>query len=563
VQWALGFLAFRLSYAVSGTQLGRQWVIRAYLASAGIFSVIGLYMYLTGDYGRLTGTFYWANPAAAYLIPAVLVVIEKMRVTRSQQQYWWLGGVIGFGTTFWLTDSRAATAVLGILIILYLLLVKLNKRFCILLLFSLIAVFGTSYGLVRAGNSTAHHTNKVVPGSRLNEAIKGESTSGSDRLYYLRSAFDMWYARPLLGVGAGSFGDVHPQFQKRVTSASTSAHNEYVQILAELGIVGAMILAGLLLTLFFGSVRGLIARPELVPVALGLLGLLLHMGLDIDARYPASLGLVGVFFGLIYMQKAVVWVRPTWKWSMVSAAVLLPIIVLYFSDTWAVRAADAQANGDFTLAAEDYGRAQHSSITNPDYINAEGINLYTLATLGGPESTSNAKRALDRALSAEALDPDDGQHFQLEGRILAFESNYPAAEAAYRRALVLDPYNHPDYALDLASVLLKQNKSADALSSAQSMLNLYTKSVIANRSADPGLKPQLANLEALTGNVYLVTGEFSLASAAAERALADDPSSLRGRALKHQLEVRNAAIAQAQADAEAAAQQQAATTSVQ
>jgi O-antigen ligase len=119
---------------------------------------------------------------------------------------------------------------------------------------------------------TGQHHAKVVPGSRFAEAASGESKSTSDRLYYLGSAFDMWLAHPWGGTGAGTYRDVHPQYQKRVISASSNAHNFYVQTLAELGLVGTLALVAVMLWLLAGGLRGLVAEPEMVPVAIGAAG---------------------------------------------------------------------------------------------------------------------------------------------------------------------------------------------------------------------------------------------------------------------------------------------------
>ena len=79
IEWVMAAVAFKLALSVSVSAVGRKWLIGAYIASAAVFSVVGLWMYLTIDYGRLTGTFYWANPAAAYLIPAVIWSLDAAR----------------------------------------------------------------------------------------------------------------------------------------------------------------------------------------------------------------------------------------------------------------------------------------------------------------------------------------------------------------------------------------------------------------------------------------------------------------------------------------------------
>ena len=79
-EWALAGLAFWVANTVAAEPKGRNWLLGAYLWSAVGFCAVALVMFFTGTYGRLTGTFYWANPAAAYLIPAVVLGADKLRL---------------------------------------------------------------------------------------------------------------------------------------------------------------------------------------------------------------------------------------------------------------------------------------------------------------------------------------------------------------------------------------------------------------------------------------------------------------------------------------------------
>jgi tetratricopeptide (TPR) repeat protein len=267
---------------------------------------------------------------------------------------------------------------------------------------------------------------------------------------------------------------------------------------------------------------------------------LVHFGLDIDARYPALLMLVGVFFGLMYKQNKRRWVKQSWRWPALATLVIIPVVSLYQSDSWAQRARVAQEDGDYALAATNFVKASGGVLYNPDVLTGEGINRLTVA-MGGEMAPDAAKMelelALHRARQAQQLDPHDAQHYQLEGRVLMAQNALSAAEAAFRRALELDHLNHPEYALDLASVLVREQKSGDAVRVAQAMIALYPPDVIGNRQADESIPPALANLHALVGNVALGEGRIAEADAAADAALRIDKDSLRGRALKHQVDM--------------------------
>jgi O-antigen ligase len=537
VQWLMAGLAFWLAYTLAGEERGREWLVRGYMGSALLFCGVAIWMYLTGTYDRLTGTFYWANPAAAYLLPAILVAVDRMRRGMNKQVYGWLAVSVILLVSFWLTDSRGAGLVLVITGVLYLVLVPTPKRFWIYFVFSLGLSLAVSLGLAKASNMFAHHGPKQAPGARLAEVATGESQSLKDRLNYLGSGFEIWFSHPVGGTGAGTYAEAHPQYQNRVVSASSSAHNIYVQLLAELGLVGAALVAGVLLWLVLGLVRGLALAPGTLPLVLGVVGLLLHFGLDIDARYPALLALVAVLAGLVYRQHNEARGAVSWRLAVVAAVVLVPLVSLYQSDVWAHRAQVDQDDGGYDLAADHYAAAAQGLLYDPDVLSAEGINLYALGSAGGKDAKATLEAALERARQAERMDPWDGQHHQLEGRVLAALGRGDEAQAAFREALRLDPYNHPDYAYDLAAAQLRAGDAAGAVQTARDMLAQYPPAVVANRSADASVRPAVAGLEVLMGNVDLQQGRLAEAEKAARSALSVNPGNLGARALEHQVEV--------------------------
>jgi O-antigen ligase len=534
-QWIMAALAFMLAYEIAGEPKGRRLVLRAYLIVSAIFCLSALGIYMTSSYDRLTGLFYWPNPAAAYLIPAILLSLDRLRLVTGKKIYFWVAASCLFLASFLLTDSRAATLVLAFVVLVYIFVSVTNRAFWLRLLLVFVVGIVASYGLVMLSIITVQHSEKIAPGSRLAEVANGESESVSDRINYLESALSMWLDHPLLGTGAGTYGDVHPQYQRRVISASTNAHNLYVQTLSELGIVGALLLALVLVWLFSGILRGLVESPELLAVALGILGLLLHFGLDIDASYPALLVLAAILLGLVYRQRNQERVSVSWRWPAFAAVVLIPVVSLYQSGSWASKAAIEQSNGDYPLAAVDYAAAHQGIIYNPTLIDAEGIDYYTIAATRGSQTKVALALALDRARQAERLAPHDGQNYQLEGRVLTLEGHFSAAERAFRKALILDPFNHPEYALDLASVQLLEQDRSGALQTANKMIAQYPDTVVTNRELDVTLRPALGDLEALIGNVEYDQGDIKGAQLASQRSLHYDPGNLRGEALLHQL----------------------------
>jgi len=537
-EWAMAGVAFWVANIVAGESKGRNWVLAAYLWSAAGFCVVALVMFFGSTYERLTGTFYWANPAAAYLIPAVVLGVDRLRNVRGRSgglALWALAEVL-YLTCFFLTASRAALLVLALVLGVYTLLVSVNKRFWITFVFILTVSVGVSFGLSELSIKLAHHGTNVLPGSRFAAAAKGESSSTSDRLYFLGSALKMWWHHPVLGVGAGTYGDVHPQYQQRVISASSDAHNLFVQVLAELGVVGALALVVLMLFVLAGQLRGLVADPSVLPVVLGAVGLIMHFALDIDASYPVLLVLAAVLLGVVYLPRTSVRGSLSWRLPLATVVLLVPLVGLYVSDMAAIRGGAAQDQEDYQTAADWYASAHSGWLYNPDVVTAEGINLYALAESGGEGAKESADQALELAREAERLDPHDAQHHQLEGRVLALQGNWRGAAAAFRAALKLDALNHPEYALDLATAQLQMGDEAGAVATAEAMAKLYPGPVLSNRGTDATVGPTVSNLWALVGNVRLEQGKLPEARAADTQALAADHSGLRARALQHQLD---------------------------
>jgi O-antigen ligase/Flp pilus assembly protein TadD len=529
IEWVIGLvmvgLAFRLAYSLSGDSLWRTRFLGLYVASAALFSGFGLYLYLTSGYERFTSSFYWPNPAASYLLPALFLTYD----------HWRRGGkwvqivlIAVLGSSFALADSRATMAVAIIIGSLYVLLVRKNKRFWITSVLSIGIILGATYGAIQLRSILQPHVVTRAPGSRLAPSSATNSQSGNDRLEYLKSALAIWESHPILGTGAGTFANVHPKYQGRVISASTSAHNLYVQTLAEQGLIGALLLLAFILALAGGIIRSISRIPHAWVVAFGLAALLLHFGLDIDAQYPAMLLLTAVLSGTIYYQKPASG-SLGWLPIVASFLVLIPVIGIYLSDNKAQRGRMAQVDGDYALAASYFTQARSYLVYDPDVLSAEGIDRYTLGLSGDKGQTS---QALLLARSAERQDPFDGQHHQLAGRILNAEGKSSESEREFELALTLDPFNHPDYAYDLAQSQLHQGKQDLALATLMSMLNQYPAGVIANRSTDTNVAQNLATLEVLVGTIHLQQGDLVLAQSDAHKAIMMAPDSLRAQAFQ-------------------------------
>lgn len=137
--------------------------------------------------------------------------------------------------------------------------------------------------------------------SSISTEARGE-ISGGMRLSIDRDAIQMFRHKPILGWGIGAFPVVYPQFRSFYTNFFVNeAHNDYLQLLSETGILGFGTMIWFLAVLF-RRVRGKISKwPTDVSGAmtlactLGVIGILVHSLIDFNLQIPANAALFYVF----------------------------------------------------------------------------------------------------------------------------------------------------------------------------------------------------------------------------------------------------------------------------
>lgn len=148
-----------------------------------------------------------------------------------------------------------------------------------------------------------------------------ERQSGAVRAWDLWVGYEMWRDRPLVGIGLGGY-KIHfvpykPAFLSSPRGANYAfpfpradqAHNEYVQVAAELGTVGAtVVLGGMGLLAYLGlrrvsSQRDPRKRLELLLLGGGLLAVLVHAVPTFPFHLPASSLAFVVILGLALLPR--------------------------------------------------------------------------------------------------------------------------------------------------------------------------------------------------------------------------------------------------------------------
>lgn len=115
------------------------------------------------------------------------------------------------------------------------------------------------------------------------------------RLLIVKDGVSMVAEKPLLGWGLGVFPTVYPQFRSFYTDEFVNqAHNDFLQILIETGVIGFLSFAALL----WGVLRKVVGELDIwqddafsnlsVGAMLGIVGLLVHSFTDFNLQIPAN-----------------------------------------------------------------------------------------------------------------------------------------------------------------------------------------------------------------------------------------------------------------------------------
>jgi O-antigen ligase len=135
----------------------------------------------------------------------------------------------------------------------------------------------------------------------ISTEARGE-ISGGMRFSIDRDAVRMFRQRPVLGWGLGTFPVVYPQFRSFYTNFFVNeAHNDYLQLLSEMGLLGFGTMIWFFVVLLRGIPRKIQHWPSNVSgavtlaCALGISGILVHSLIDFNLQIPANAALFYVF----------------------------------------------------------------------------------------------------------------------------------------------------------------------------------------------------------------------------------------------------------------------------
>jgi O-antigen ligase len=122
--------------------------------------------------------------------------------------------------------------------------------------------------------------------------------SGGTRLSIDRDTLHMFRQRPVLGWGLGTFPVVYPQFRSFYTNFFVNeAHNDYLQLLAETGVLGFATMVWFVIVLYRKALPKIrnwmsdVGGAVTLTCMLGVSGILVHSFFDFNLQIPANAAL--------------------------------------------------------------------------------------------------------------------------------------------------------------------------------------------------------------------------------------------------------------------------------
>lgn len=511
----LGVLIFHTVAQLSTEQ--KERLISGYVWVAAATALYGIYQYVFGANSDLI--VFEPSAMATFVLPAALL-------------------------NFWQIAKRGGykNYALNTLIITF---VALSKSLLILLFISVVGFVlikntSNSGGFWKkivfiAGGSGALILGSILCTQLLFKNDDMDSTkrpSIPQKVDVASSAMDAWWDKPIAGSGAGTFQSTYPAYQKEPAAKGTSANNIFLQTLSELGLVGLVLLVWVTMLFLLGLARGAFSNPNARIASIGILAVLASLLVTDSYTSPAVIGLVFALAGVVYQSKE----RPLNLRGKLGLGLVLLVVcalsVSYFqSDSWGKKAKAAENIRDLPQAAELYAKAHAGLVYDPDSWTLEGVNYYSIATIVGGLK-SYATIAEDRASEAIKRDPNDAQHYFLRGRALNMLGRNEEAIGAFSHAVHYDPYNHPEYYVDLAESYWQKGEKQVAFDVAARGTEIFNDDVLKQKTDDSVDLIYTAQLWAFRASYHLDSKEAEAATQALQKAFEIDPDNPQARKIK-------------------------------
>jgi O-antigen ligase len=415
--------------------------------------------------GRASGTYISPNNLSCFLeliMPMTLAFLLAGRL-KPLTRVWLCYALLTMGVALGMTFSRGGwvAASAGILAVLAMLLCHRKHR-----LTAFIGLVALSAGLALFVTSYLSHTIAYI--QRAEGLERENKINMEDRAELWTAAKQMWADHFWFGVGPAHydyrFGQYRPD---NIQARPDRAHNDYLNLMADWGTIGGIIVAAGMLTFGVGLARTWKAvSPDerelgrgmsnrfafFVGASAALLALAVHSIIDFNLHIPAN-ALIGVVcLAILAGQLRLTVGNHKVKGGLIGRIVVILVLaagIAYFGlqgyrrgqeSVWQVRAQDMDL--PFLERASLLERA--FAVEPQNFQTAYDIaELYRLQSFqGGEDYETLANTAMKWYALGKKLDRFDGYYDLGYGMCLDWLDRHDDAEAYYSRAETLDPNNY-------------------------------------------------------------------------------------------------------------------------
>jgi O-antigen ligase len=515
--------------------------LKILLIVSSLLGIYGIMQYLGIDFflkltnlgrNRVYGLFGNVNYFAEYLIIPLPITVAHFFASQNKMEKILLSiGVLAMGGALVLTFTRGSYLGMGVSLIFMFLLfhntrgkdfIKQNKKILIILLVLIIIItflFVVSTPLSKSGTIIS----KIK--SRISVSQLTQSSSIKRRMATWNFTTMMIKDHPLLGSGIGTFKYNSLSYQARFFDQGQNraiypygiagkAHNEYLQLWAELGIIGLGIFIWLIIT-YFGYGLKLLKKLKdgyKQGIIIGLMGSITAVLVDALFGFPLHLPASVVLFWLVLGLTVVVGTTEN----------------IYFG-----KADLTSEDSDKTEKQEKKKKAQRrnsgkikkseSNIFYSKYLLYITIILFSVflsITLSRPfiakvyyksgsiEMRKDSNRAIDYYKKALKWDPYYGEAYYSIGKILEYKKLYTLAGEYYEKSEIY--FDFPYLPQSLAAVYLHQDMQDKAV--------IRLKQAISYQRNEKSMVPLYSQL----GDIYLYQKKYKLAEEAFKNILEMD-----------------------------------------
>jgi O-antigen ligase len=465
-----GFILFAIITNLHKLEL-TQIVMIALLILGALIALYGVYQFLSGSdrvlnfirpegyHRRGSGTFISPNSFACYLamlLPLGLAYTLSGRLSHLQKV---LVGYASLAIFAGIVSAVSRGAWLGtgvsVLIFFYFLFRQRDYRLPSILLALALIIVGT-------GSLTL---SKLSENRKRNLTIEAQGEEVRLRLW--EPAIDMWKDYPWFGVGPDHFDVRFRQYRPAddgLQYRPGRAHNDYINTIADWGIIGFVLVGGVWAIFFWEVFRSwkFVQRSQndlttkrsnkssfVLGATLGLVAILVHSFVDFNFHVPAdallAVTLLGLVTGHFRFATEKYWYTVRWPLKITVTGALLAAIGYLGTETWKhtletrarALAEDPKAEPEKRIAALKTAFAVEPK--NPENSYDIGETLRLLSWQGGEGFQAKAEEAIQWFHRTTALNRFDPYPLIRIGMCLDWTEKHKEAEPYFKQADRLDP----------------------------------------------------------------------------------------------------------------------------